>query len=171
MSALTASLLAFTLAAAEDWTGLPPDLSLAEAAEVLTFEATDLQWGRSGDPAITRNWIPAASSVYAGGLRLWVEGPRVIALEGIHPLAASGGFTSAPVIGEPNARLTTRLGALVLQGGELVYAARGLAVRVNPDNGFLLGLIGFAPTTAANYCSRIRPAQSRPVRLRAGVSE
>jgi hypothetical protein len=159
MNTRTDPIRTFAAAAIDDWTGLPPDLSLAEIAEVLIFDPTDLRHGSSGDPVVERDWIPAVSSVYADGLYLWLDGQQVIALEGIHPLDEGGDFTPAPDLGEPDARLTTRLGPLLLDAGELVYAARGLAVRVNPENGLLLGLVGFVPTGIANYRNRIRPVQ------------
>ena len=54
-------------------------------------------------------------------------------------------------------------------GEELAFVARfpgrGLAVRVNPENGILLALVGFAPTTADDYARRLRPVPevARPV--------
>ena len=56
------------------------------------------------------------------------------------------------------ALLPAVLGPLVLDDGERVYPERGLAVRANPANGVLLELIGFAPTTAEDYRTRLRPA-------------
>jgi hypothetical protein len=55
----------------------------------------------------------------------------------------------------------TFLGRLRLEGGKRVYASRGLALRVNPENGVLLGAVGFAPTDTAEYRARLRPEVGR----------
>ena len=76
---------------------------------------------------------------------------------------------SAPELGEPEAVLDSVLARVRLPGGERVYAQRGLALRVNPENRLLLAMLGFAPTDAADYAARIRPELSKQ-RLLAGAT-
>jgi hypothetical protein len=166
MSDLQHAFAAFEAADAVAWPGLPADVRIEDLRAVAACDPDDLRPGEAGDPPAPRRWIPLDSGSYAGGLRAWVAGDRVLALEGIHPLDGAGEFRAAVDLGPPEARLESLLGPLHLAGGELVYARRGLAVRVNPENGLLLGLVGFVPTTVADYCARIRPVQEEPQPLR-----
>ena len=159
MSNLDAALAAFAAADADGWPGLPEHVHLADCSPLAAFDPDDRFTGELGDPPAAAAWVAADSEVYAGGLRLWLRCGEVVALEGIHPLDPDGQFRPAPDLGAPDAAFETLLGSLWLPGGERVYAARGLALRVNPDNGLLLGLVGFAPTTAPDYRARLRPVQ------------
>jgi hypothetical protein len=95
---------------------------------------------------------------------VWHEGGRVLLLEGRDPIDAEGAPLAAPELGQPEATLDTTLGRLWLENGERVFPGRGLALRVNPANELLLGVIGFAPTTLSEYEQRLRPVV-RPERL------
>ena len=148
---------AFAVADPQGWPGLPAGVRLPDLAGVLDFDPGDRRHGDTGEPATGRTWVAAESTVYAGGLRLWLDGDEVVALEGIHPQNPAGGFRPAPDLGTPEATYEAVLGPLYLPDGELVYAARGLAVRRNPANGLLLGLVGFVPTDVEDYRARIRP--------------
>ena len=92
----------------------------------------------------------------------------MLLLEGRDPFDDAGEPLAAPDAGEPEAVLDTVLGRLRLPAGELVYASRGLALRVNPANGVLLGVLGFVPTTADAYRERLRP-ELPPKRLLAAT--
>ncbi len=48
-----------------------------------------------------------------------------------------------------------------------MHAAAGLAVRLNPETGLLLGLVGFTPTDAETYRTRVRP-RPQPTRTLLG---
>jgi hypothetical protein len=157
VNATRESLRAFASADVGDWAGLPDGLTLKAVAQILEVDVTDVRRGFVGDPAVGCDWVPAEGSIYSQGLQLWLDGPTVVAIEGIHPLDADGASIPAPDLGAPEDRCSTVLGPLHLEHGELIYAASGLAVRRNPANGLLLGLIGFVPTTAADYRSRLRP--------------
>lgn len=139
------------------WSGLPAALPLTDLAEVLALHLDDHRHGLAGEPPEVRPWVPAYDGRYAGGLRVWLEGDDVVALEGLEPVDAAGDFLGAPDLGAPQARLESVLGPLLLEGGELVHASRGLALRTNPDNGLLLGVVGFAPMSVAAYRRRVRP--------------
>lgn len=146
------------LAAAEfdGWTGLPAGLSLGDVDAVLSLEDGASGRGLLGDERNAAEWVAAESEHYEGGVRVWHEGGAVLVIEATDP-AEAGRPLTAPDLGEPEATLDTALGPLVLEGGELVYASRGLSLRVNPDNGILLGAFAFAPTTLEDYRARLRP--------------
>ena len=153
---------AFAAADAPRFHGLPEGLRVADLADLARFDPDDLRPGEAGDPPQPRMWIPLDTAVYAGGLRLWLDGEAVVALEGSHPLDDAAEFRPAADLGPPDATFEALLGPLTLPDGELVYGERGLAVRVNPDNGLLLGLVGFVPTTVAAYRRWIRPVPEQP---------
>ena len=166
MTSLAAAFAAFAAADAAAWHGLPEHVHLPDIAPLAAFDPDDRFTGELGAPPRPATWVAADTDVYAGGLRLWLGGnDEVVALEGIHPLDPGGEFRPAPDLGPPEAAYPTLLGSLQLPGGERAYAHRGLAVRVNPDNGLLLGLVGFAPTTITDYRTRLRPVQevARPL--------
>ena len=138
-----------------NWTGLP-DLGPDELGATVPWI---LSRGELGDPPrpARRVWLPRGC--FAGGLRCWIDDDdRMLVLEGTRPRTAGGARIDPPDLGEPAERLPATLGSLALDGGELVYPDRGLAVRINPENGILLGLLGFAPTTAEDWGRRLRPA-------------
>lgn len=147
------------------WRGLSPDLTIAELTALTGAAGVPLP-GRAGDPLTPRTKLSLATRVYAGGLFAWVDDEVVVALEGCLPEDAEGASLPAPELGAPDARYPVALGPLLLERAELVYGERGLAVRVNPDNGVLLGLVGFAPTSPEDYHARLRPEQ---VLMRRGV--
>jgi hypothetical protein len=150
-------LRSFAAADASDWPGLPAGLALADVGEVLALSEVTGN-GALGDARRPAAWVAAASRVYRGGLRVWHEHGAVVLLEGRDPFDEAGQPLVAPEAGEPEALLETSLGRLRLADGERVYASRGLALRVNPANGVLLGVLAFVPTTADDYRERLRPA-------------
>ena len=97
--------------------------------------------GRGGDPRLQRR-----SAAVARRRRPRRRGPR-----GHRPARLGGESAPHRTSGQPDATLDGGARSLWLPDGELVYAERGLAVRVNPANGVLLGLLGFAPTTCEDY--------------------
>lgn len=152
---------AFARGDAADWSGLPDDLTVAELAAVVEVDTDDLRPGALGDPPRACGWVTLPGGRYAEGLRAWIEDDHVLALEGLIPVDDDDEPPSAPYLGDPELSLEAVLGPLVLRGGERVFASRGLAVRVNPRSGALLGLVGFAPTTVEDYRTRLRPVQQR----------
>jgi hypothetical protein len=144
------------------WAGLPA-LGAAEVADALRVDlgTVRVRHDDRGDPPSSGAWVAAPTRRFAGGLRLWLdddrEAPRVVLIEGVAPRGDDGGALTAPDLGPADELLEAALGPLLLEGGERVYAGRGLAVRLNPENGVLLGLLGFAPTTADAYRTRLRP--------------
>lgn len=153
---MTESVRAFAAADVAAWQGLTAGLALADVGDVLELSdvtGRDVLGGERREVA----WVAASSEVYRGGLRVWHEAGVVVLLEGRDPFDAAGEPLAAAHLGEPETVLDTVLGRLRLPGGELVYASRGLALRVNPENGVLLGALGFAPTSSDDYRERLRP--------------
>ena len=156
MTALDELIGRFAAGDVEEWQGLPAGLALVDVGSVLPLAHGGTGTGFLGDERRPARWLSAPSELYQGGLRVWHEDGTVLVLEGRDPFEA-GAPLAAPELGEPEAALDTALGRLTLAGGEQVHAARGLALRVNPENGVLLGVLGFAPTTVTEYRTRLRP--------------
>jgi len=138
-----------------EWTGLPA----VTRGELDLDEAVEGRWGSLGDPPRPARWCAGPQGCFEGGTRCWLDPSGTVdVLEGVMPASADGEPLTAPGLGEPSLRLDAQLDEVGLRGGELVYPDRGLAVRMNPENGLLLGLVGFVPTTAEDYVRRLRPA-------------
>ena len=150
-------------AAVQRWAGLPAisaDDALAELG--LAYDPALAQWSLRGEPPTEARWIGAPSRRFAGGLRLWLADDDTVELvEAMRPLADDGSAIAAPDLGSAEAAIDLDIDGTVLARGELVYAARGLAVRCDPKNRALLGLLGFAPTSLDDYLARLRPAPER----------
>ena len=164
MNAAHDALRWFAAAELGEWRGLPEGLSLADVGVVLPLEEGATGNGYLGEERRPARWISARSEVYRGGLRIWHVDGAVLVVEGRDPFDDAGTPLAAPDIGEPEAMLDTVLGRLTLAGGEHVHAALGLGLRVNPENGLLLGVVGFAPVPVDDYRARLRPELS-PSRL------
>jgi hypothetical protein len=155
------------LAAAElgGWSGLPAGLSLEEAGAELVVAADVAGTARLGAARIPVSWLAAESSVYAGGLRLYLEDDRVVVVEGRDPTMRSGEPARAPELGEPALVLDALVGPLRLPGTELVFPERGLAVQLGSGDPGLRAVLGFAPTTAEEWVERLRPEQAGRTRF------
>ena len=154
-----------------EWTGLP-ELSAQATAEAygLDLSGAHLRRGEFGDPPRHGRWIAAPTRLFAGGVRLWLDrdsldvrtpdpadARRVVLVQALAP-QRDGDWITAPDLGRPELLLPAVLGPLVFDEGERVYAERGLALRVNPANDLLLEILGFGPTSAEDYRTRLRPA-------------
>lgn len=148
---------AFAAADVRAWTGLPAGVRLVDLRGLLDLDETDVRPGGTSESGETGAYVAAATEVYAGGLRVWVQDGDVVALEGVDPVAAGGEPVAPPTLGRPDLALDTHVGPVRIPGGEQVHAATGLAVRLNPETGALLGLVGFTPTDAETYRTRVRP--------------
>jgi hypothetical protein len=152
---VTDALRAFLDADVSGFPGLPA-LRAADLGIDLTHEHVNSD--PLGDPAEPGTWVALPSHRFTDGLRCWLEGDRVVLLEGMSPSDDDGQPATAPDLGVPDETFDTNLGAVTIEGGERVFADRGLAIRLNPANGILLGLAAFAPTTVDDYRRRLRPA-------------
>ncbi|HXZ58037.1 MAG TPA: hypothetical protein VEG40_10670 [Gaiellaceae bacterium] len=153
---LGAQLRGFLAADFTSWSGFPERLTLDELEGVVLAAGVGGRGSLGAERRETR-WVAAESRVYERGLRVWTDGDEVVLIQGEHPLDAAGAPAVAPELGRPELTGDTLLGDVTLPGGELVYAARGLTLHVNPGNGLLLGALGFAPTTPELYVARLRP--------------
>lgn len=174
MNALSRSLAAFACGDLIHWAGLPADLTLDEVARFWSVSPDDEYDGQLGDAGIEARYVWLDTTYFAGGLRLWVteqpQGRSVVAIEGRQPRSPDDLPVAAPDLGPPEAQAPARLGLIEFDHGERIYATRGLAVRVNPDTGNILGVIGYAPTRVADYLSHLCPLQSAPRPLVSGRS-
>jgi hypothetical protein len=159
MSGLEDVVTAFDSADVGSFTGLGVDVQLVDLDGILAFDPDDRRRGDAGNPVRSRLWVPAESTTYRGGLRLWLDddGERVVLLEGVHPVDAEGEPRRPPDLGEPDGRLDAVLGPFRVEEAESVHAARGLGLQVYPGTGVLVGVLGFAPTTFEDYRTRLQP--------------
>lgn len=84
--------------------------------------------------------------------RAWLDGEQVILLDVDEPALAA----SPAGLGPPDTRLDYPWDVFVLPDAEWVYASRGLSIAVNPDNGIVLRIAVFAPTTVDTYRRTLR---------------
>src|SRR5262245_16483738 len=126
------------------WSGLDPRTMLHDVAEA--FEVDDVpQPGVLGSEERAAGWVTVAAGGYPEGIRVWLDQMDVLLLDGPDPELPEGLPALLDALGEPEARLDSYLGPLRVEGGEWVYAARGLTVYVNPENMLLLRLAGYGP--------------------------
>lgn len=158
MTDLERTIAAVATADVQGFTGLPPGLVLADLGGLLAFDPSDRHPGEAGNPRAGRDWVPAATTTYTGGLRLWLdEVDRVVLVEGVHPVDGDGEPLRAPDLGEPAAVFDAVLGPFPVPQAERVYAEQGLAVQVYAETGVLVGVLAFAPTTTEDYHARLQP--------------
>lgn len=172
MSDLERALAAFTSADLEAWTGLPQGVRLADLEPLLRFDATDTRIGEAGSPGRACPWLAAESATYRGGLRLWLDdtGGQVVLLEGLYPQDGDGAPVPVPALPTPDGVDDAVLGPLHVADAEQVYAGRGLAVQ-RAETGVLVAVLGFAPTSLADYRARLQPHRqpTRPLPAPMGV--
>lgn len=133
-----------------DWNGLPPGCRLADLetfCQPVAAPALDLALGDKREPATARRYHCATGR----SLRAWSRDGGLVQLDIDGPLP----LDPTP-LGEPEARLTARIGFATYAGGEWVFARRGLAVGVSPDPGVVLYAAVFVPTSVDSYRERIR---------------
>jgi hypothetical protein len=164
VSAVLDTLRAFAVADLTDWCGVPGDLGVAYVGAALPLDEALTGEGFLGEERRPASWLRAESATYRGGLRVWHENGRVLLIEGRDPVDEDGEPVVVPDLGEPEVALDAAVGRLLVTGGERVYALRGLAVRVHPENGALLCAMGFAIATADFYRAQRRP-DPEPERL------
>lgn len=139
-------------------------LPVLRAADIgIDLARTRIDEDPRGEPPEPGEWVGVRSTRYADGLRCWLDGDRVVLLEGLSPNDDDGEPAVAPELGIPDAEFDTILGSVPIERGERVFASRGLAVRLNPANGILLSLAAFAPTTAERYRRALRPVPLAPI--------
>lgn len=173
MTELERALAAFTSVDLAAWSGLPEGVRLADLEPLLGFDATDTRIGEAGSPGRACRWVAAESPTYRGALRLWLDdtGEQVVLLEGLYPQDGDGVPLPVPELPAPDGVYDAVLGPLHVPDAERVYAGRGLAVQQHAEAGVLVAVLGFAPTTLADYRARLQPHRqpTRPLPAPMGV--
>lgn len=107
--------------------------------------------------------LPDSPLCFAGGIWVYAVGEHVVLIAGRDPHPSDdhdggGEQVAAPDLGEPATRLDAAIGTLMIPDSELVYPAKGVALRVDPDDGQLMAVLLFEPTTVDDYVRRVRPS-------------
>lgn len=146
------ALAAFADRAFGRWAGLPPACTLAEV--VARFEPVDEGVGRGalGDPGEEAHFAVVRVPSYELPVRVWYRGGTAVLLDAEYPDVAPAELRALP---EPAARLDYTWHRLRLAGGQRVWPDRGLALFVNPENGALVHLGVFAPTSLRRYVASL----------------
>jgi hypothetical protein len=79
----------------------------------------------------------------------------VVRLEGEWPELAPA---AADELGPPELRLDHRIDVTVVEGGEHIWASRGIALKLNRSGTLAVGLSTFPPTTPAKYREDLQDA-------------
>ena len=142
------------------WRGLPSGCS----PESLFGVALDDQWGEAPlgqrfEPARS-HLLPAAG--YYRPLAYVRDGVGVL-FDGSNPVLEGGWSALSADLGEPQARLDWVHSTVAMPAGELVYAALGITVFLNPENDAVVRVSLYAATTVDDYIARLRlHRQKRP---------
>ncbi|MBE9183028.1 hypothetical protein IQ268_31325 [Oculatella sp. LEGE 06141] len=135
------------------WQGLPT-CTLSTVAQMLPL-SDGVGSGNVGEQTahFHRLHLPG----YGQPVRLWfTENEQVLLLDVAHPSPSASLETLLAQLGEPDAKLDTHWNVLSLPQSEWLYAQRGLALWINPENQVILHLAVFAPTTLEQYSHTLR---------------
>ena len=80
----------------------------------------------------------------------------VAVFDGTNPSLESGWEALRADFGTPQARFDWVHSTVLMPAGEWVYAERGLTAFVNPENGFVIHITLYSPTSVENYVQRVR---------------
>jgi hypothetical protein len=138
------------------WRGLPDECDLETIYRVLPPVVDAEAVGMLG-AFLPRRFRMVQAPGYPRNIRVWFDGPRAVALEAGLPQLHRRLSETLSGWGEPEAKLDYMFDVLTLRQAEWVYAGRGLAAAINPDNQIALRIVVFAPTTLDRYLAEIRP--------------
>lgn len=140
----------------DEWRGLPPGLELQGVTARFPPSHPATAPGYLGSAGTPVRYITVPVPGFRTELRVWFRpgDAHVVLIEGTGTPPELD--TLADRLGEPDARLDTYLNVLPLEGGELVFAGRGLTLFTNPATGRLLRLGLYERTTIDDYERRIR---------------
>jgi hypothetical protein len=146
-------------------TGLVSGTDLDDLGEAgLVVDRSTTGKGRLGTDRLAARWVSVESDVYEGGLLAWLRDDIVVMLEGSYPIDAHDEPAVVQQLDEPERRLDTYLGRVLLKSAEHVYPEQGLTIRVNPENSMLLSIYCYVPTSGDQYERLLRPDPKRGVR-------
>jgi len=150
--------------------GLAARTTLGDVRDVLEIDDARTKQSRLGADGIEVDsysaTLPESALRFSEGIWVHAVGGHVvlIAAKGPHRDEErgdghdDGAKVIAPYLGEPETRLDAAIGTLMIPGSELVYATKGVALRVDPDGGELMAVLLFEPTTIDDYVRRVRPS-------------
>jgi hypothetical protein len=138
----------------DGWAGLP-------ACTLADVEAVWRPSEAAARPVVLGRETAEAQHVDTGDgwVRVWSRDGAVVLIDIDGPLEVD-----VAALGEPDARLTAHAGFASYPDGELVFAARGLAVGVAPESGVVLYAAVFAPCSVEDYTARLQiDRKQRPI--------
>lgn len=142
------------------WRGLPTGCS----PKSLFGVALNDQWGEAH---LGQRFEPARSHLlpvpgYYSPAAYVRDGVGAL-FDGSNPVLEGGWSALSADLGEPQARLDWVHSTVAMPAGELVYAARGITVFLNPENDAVVHVSLYAATTVDDYIARLRlHRQKRP---------
>jgi len=132
-----------------DWTGLEPGCAKARVAAVFPSWLPGIGAGQIGDRAAQYHMLEIAG--YPRPVRAWFDDDILLMLDAEYPDPAHVLAGDIEALGEPEARLDCWWDVVSLARAEWVFAARGLAAFINPDNRIVLRVLTFPPVSLAEY--------------------
>jgi hypothetical protein len=138
------------------WRGLPADCDWETVKAVMPPVADAEAFGWLG-ASLPRRFRVVRAAGYPQHVRVWFDGPRIVAFETGLPQLHRPLPATIEGWGTPDARLDYDFDVVKLQQAEWVYAARGFAAAINPGNHVALRIVVFPPTTLERYLADIRP--------------
>jgi hypothetical protein len=135
-----------------NWRGLP-ECALTDVGAVWALLDEQAHPGIMGKRSAS--WTAASVPGYDESVQIWFDDDQVLLLLVEYP-EFDGWPELLKQVGESVAKLDSYLGTLLLPGSEWVYPERGLTLYVNPENGALLRLAVYAPTTIERYEAELR---------------
>ena len=157
VAACVVALKSFAWPHLENWKGLNPECTVAAVSEAWGY--VDDGWRESGwvgDEPRTLTWFGADGGGFPDGVRVWMDGQRVVMLETEVLGDASHLEALVAKLGRPAAKLDAFFD-VKMKKIEWVYPDRGLTLYVEPHKHALLSVVGYAPTTLKNYRRNLRP--------------
>jgi hypothetical protein len=94
--------------------------------------------------------------------RISVRDGAVVLFDGTHPQLDFAPLVDA--LGEPEAREDYTFGTLGVDGGEWIFAARGITLFVNTDPDRVLHVALYAATSVGSYADFLRPHLAKTLR-------
>jgi hypothetical protein len=132
-----------------NWTGLPESCSLADVSQQFRLLDDGVGLVRLGDTK--REFRMFAVPGYEHPVRIWSDGQKVLMLDVEYPSFVLETPALLKELGDPETKLDYDWGTTRLENSEWVYADRGLALFLAPDNSRAFHLAVFSRTTMQGY--------------------
>jgi len=138
------------------WRGLPRECDWETIKAVFPPVAETEAVGWLG-ASLPRRFRVVRAEGYPQNIRVWFDGPRIVALEAHLPRLHRPLPGTIAGWGAPDRNLDYVFDTLELPRAEWVYAARGFAAAVNAANQVTLRIVVFTPTTPEKYAAELCP--------------